>query len=381
MDVFVRQVRRAVRGKACDEPALLAALLPAQAARVVRMLGRLRYISTCFAVGNLRVSDLSFRVCMTLYATGKDLREPDLDRGLCLPRDMGQLKCKYCPVGLLLCAEYLLAEANILLGVATARDMEFACSFPDDDKRWREFDAKMVERGHTLAPSFLPAAAPSRDLLICTVERACCTCGIRSQTIEVEHHALAPCCFALELFGHSLRGRLQLCLSGGVESPKFLRGFLLATIVYELVAVDSGHGHLQQRLEPFKFWRHPAIAACLQIVIVRAFCPHCDPLAYAMNRWCLALVLWLGWDRPRKGLDVLAQVMQALDSGHERQKKARAWMRHRRPQWQKLRQQRALAKECTAYFQHILRERGLFLLLFRYWPLCVQTLSVHSALQ
>ena len=107
MDVFTWAVDEAVHGRRDSFAATVRSTFPGkQGQRMARMLGRLCALAQFFDTARVRPHVLDFREAMRRYATGEDLHDPDLDRGLALPHQLEHVTCKYCPTGLYRLAYY-----------------------------------------------------------------------------------------------------------------------------------------------------------------------------------------------------------------------------------------------------------------------------------
>lgn len=83
--------------------------------RIVKMLNRLHFISQYYDKTRLKAGDWSFYDCMTGYAKGEDLYEPDMDRGMNLPKSLQHMVCNTYRCGLLAMAQYFMTEAKYIM--------------------------------------------------------------------------------------------------------------------------------------------------------------------------------------------------------------------------------------------------------------------------
>jgi hypothetical protein len=114
MQVYAWAVKEAVYGRRTFAKAVCETFATKQGQRITRMLGRVCMYAQFFDPGRVLPRDLDFREAMQLYASGEDLYEPDLDRGLVLPEILINAGCKYYPTGLLTLATYLMGEAHLI---------------------------------------------------------------------------------------------------------------------------------------------------------------------------------------------------------------------------------------------------------------------------
>lgn len=139
MEIFQKAVSDTLDRKTIDTNVIKKNF--SQYERIIKMLNRLYFISQYYDEKKLRSGDMSFKTAVNLYANGKDLYEPDMNRGMNLPKLLMHMECDIYPCGLLAMGEYFMHEARYIINPTESKEPIYTeLERINDDDIYKNYD-------------------------------------------------------------------------------------------------------------------------------------------------------------------------------------------------------------------------------------------------